>query len=44
MMAQPSQAWSIFKQSFAEHWAAFQHAHPRSQTPYYDSLVAKMLA
>jgi hypothetical protein len=44
MMTQPSGAWSVFKQSFVEHWAAFQHAHPRYQTPYYDCLVAKMLA
>src|SRR5437773_9408859 len=29
---------------FADHWEPFQHAHPRYQTPYYDGLVAKMLA
>jgi hypothetical protein len=44
MMAAPSRDWSIFKQIFADHWEAFQHAHPRYQTAYYDGLVAKMLA
>jgi Transposase zinc-binding domain/Putative transposase len=44
MMAQPSGDWSIFKQIFADHWEAFQHAHPRYRTSYYDGLVAKMLA
>ena len=44
MMAEPSRDWSVFKQIFADHWEAFQHAHPRYQTSYYDSLVAKMLA
>ena len=29
---------------FADHWDAFQRAHPRYQTAYYDGLVAKMLA
>jgi Putative transposase/Transposase zinc-binding domain len=41
-----AEAWrdrSVFKQIFADHWATFQHAHPRYQTPYYDNLVAKML-
>jgi hypothetical protein len=44
MLAAPSRDWSVFQQIFAEHWAAFQHAHPRYQSPYYDGLVAKMLA
>jgi hypothetical protein len=44
MMAQPSGDWNVFKQIFAHHWGAFQHAHPRYQTSYYDGLVAKMLA
>jgi len=44
MLTAPSGAWSIFQQIFADHWEAFQHAHPRYQTPYYDGLVAKMLA
>jgi hypothetical protein len=43
MMAAPSRDWSVFKQIFVEHWAAFQHAHPRYQTAYYDCLVTKML-
>jgi hypothetical protein len=44
MMAPPSRDWNIFKQIFADHWDAFQHAHPRYQTAYYNGLVAKMLA
>jgi hypothetical protein len=43
MLAAPSRDWNVFKQSFAEHWDAFQHAHPRYQTAYYNGLVAKML-
>ena len=43
MIAAPSRDWSVFKQIFAEHWDAFQHAHPRYQTAYYDGLVTKML-
>jgi putative transposase/transposase-like zinc-binding protein len=44
MLAAPSRDWSVFKQIFADHWEAFQYAHPRYQTPYYAGLVAKMLA
>jgi hypothetical protein len=44
MLAAPSRNWSVFQQIFADHWEAFQHAHPRYQTPYYAGLVAKMLA
>jgi hypothetical protein len=44
MMAQPSRDWSIFKQSFTDHWEVFQHAHPRYRTSYYEGLVAKMPA
>jgi hypothetical protein len=44
MLTAPSRDWSVFQQIFADHWEAFQHAHPRYQTPYYDALVAKMLA
>jgi hypothetical protein len=44
MMAASSRDWNVFKQIFADHWEPFQHAHPRYQTAYYDSLVAKMLA
>ena len=43
MIAAPARDWSVFKQIFAEHWNAFQHAHPRYQTLYYDGLVAKRL-
>jgi uncharacterized protein (DUF983 family) len=43
MLAQSFGDWSVFKQIFADHWEAFQHAHPRYQTSYYDGLVAKML-
>ena len=44
MMPQPSGDWRVFQPSFAEHWDAFQRAHPRYQTSYYDGLVAKRLA
>jgi hypothetical protein len=44
MLPQPSGDWSVFKQIFADHWEAFQRAHPRYQTAYYNGLVAKMLA
>jgi Putative transposase/Transposase zinc-binding domain len=43
MLAAPARDWSVFQQIFADHWAAFQHAHPRYLTPYYDELVRKML-
>jgi hypothetical protein len=43
MIAAPSRDWSVFKQIFADHWEAFQHAHPRYRTAYYDGLVTKML-
>jgi hypothetical protein len=43
MLAAPSQDWSVFQQIFADHWEAFQHAHRRYQTPYYDELVSKRL-
>ena len=44
MLTAPSRDWSIFQQIFADHWEAFQYTHARYQTPYYDGLVAKMLA
>ena len=44
MLTAPSRDRSVFQQIFADHWEAFQHAHPRYQTSYYDGLVAKMLA
>jgi hypothetical protein len=43
MLAAPSRDWNVFKQIFTDHWDTFQRAHPRYQTPYYDSLIAKML-
>jgi hypothetical protein len=43
MLAAPSGDWSVFQQIFADHWEAFQYAHPRYQTPYYHGLVGKML-
>jgi len=43
MMAQAFRDWSVFKQSFADHWDRFKHAHPRYHNAYYDGLVAKML-
>jgi hypothetical protein len=43
MLAAPARDWSVFQHIFAEHWEAFQQAHPRYQTPYYDELVRKML-
>jgi hypothetical protein len=44
MLAAPSGDWSVLQQIFADHWEAFQHAHPRYQTPYDNSLVGRMLA
>jgi Putative transposase/Transposase zinc-binding domain len=44
MMVYASRDWSVFKQIFADHWPAFQHAHSRYQNVYYDDLVAKMLS
>jgi hypothetical protein len=43
MLAAPARDWSVFQHIFADHWEAFQHAHRRYQTPYYDELVSKML-
>jgi hypothetical protein len=42
MMAHPAGDWNVFKQIFADHWEEFPHAPPRSQTSYYEGLVAKM--
>jgi hypothetical protein len=44
MLAAPSRDWSVFQQICADHWDTFQRAHPRYQTAYYNSLVAKRLA
>src|SRR5262249_32835392 len=43
MLAAPARDESVFQQIFAEHWQAFQQAHPRYHTPYDDALVRKML-
>ena len=43
MLVAPSRDWSVFQQIFVDHWEAFQHAHPRYQTPSYNDLVGKML-
>jgi hypothetical protein len=43
MLAAPARDWSVFQHIFADHWEAFQQAHPRYQTSYYDELVRKML-
>ena len=44
MLVAPSRDWSVFQPIFVDHWEAFQHAHPRYQTPYYNDLVGKRLA
>jgi hypothetical protein len=44
MLVQPFGDWNVFKQIFFDHWEPFKHTHPRYQTAYYDSLVAKMLS
>src|SRR6266852_5246017 len=44
MIAASSGDWNVFQQIFADHWDEFTHAHPRYQTAYYNSLVAKRLA
>ena len=44
MLAAPAGDWSVLQQICADPWEAFQHAHPRYQTPYYHGLVGKMLA
>ena len=43
MLVEPAGHWSVYKPIFFDHWESFQRAHPRSQTAYYDGLVAKML-
>lgn len=44
MIAASSRDWNGFKPIFADHWEPFPQAHPRSQTAYDASLVAKRLA
>jgi putative transposase/transposase-like zinc-binding protein len=43
MIADPAQAWNVFKQIFAEHWDGFTRVYPRYDTPYYAGLVDQML-
>jgi hypothetical protein len=43
MLAAPSGDWSVLPQSCADHWETFQHAHPRSQTPYDHGLGGQRL-
>ena len=43
MIAAPSQAWNVFKQSFVEHWEEFKRIYPRDDKRYCDELVDKML-
>ena len=44
MLTALARDWNVFTQLFAEHWDAFQQAHPRYQTPYDAARVAKRLA
>ena len=44
MMTHPPGHWRVCKPIMAEHWDAFNQAHPRSRTSYSDGLVAKRLA
>jgi Transposase zinc-binding domain/Putative transposase len=43
MLAVPARDWSVFQQILADHWEAFQQAHPPSQTAYDEELVRQML-
>ena len=43
MIAAPSQAWNVFKQSFVEHWEEFKRIYPHDDKRYCDELVDKML-
>ena len=43
MVVEPSPAWSVFKQIFAEHWDGFKRVYPHYDTRSYADLVAKML-
>jgi hypothetical protein len=44
MLTASARDWSVFQQLFAEHWEAFQHAHPRSQTPLVNSMNTETVA
>ena len=43
MIVEPSRDWNVFKQIFVDHWDGFKQFRPRYDTPYYESLVDKML-
>ena len=43
MIVEPARDWNVFKQIFVDHWQGFQQFRPRYDTPYYESLVEKML-
>jgi hypothetical protein len=43
MIIEPARDWNVFKQVFVDHWQGFKQVRPRYATPYYESLVEKML-
>jgi hypothetical protein len=43
MIIEPARDWNVFKQIFVDHWQGFKQFRPRYATPYYESLVEKML-
>lgn len=43
MIVEPARDWNVFKQIFVDHWQGFKQLRPRYDTPYYESLVDKML-
>ena len=43
MIVEPARDWNVFKQIFVDHWQRFKQFRPRYDTPYYESLVEKML-
>jgi hypothetical protein len=43
MIVDSSRDWNVFKQIFVDHWEGFKQFRPRYDTPYYESLVDKML-
>jgi hypothetical protein len=43
MIIEPARDWNVFKQVFVDHWQGFKQVHRRYDTPYYESLVEKML-
>ena len=43
MIVEPARDWNVFKQIFVDHWQGFKQLRPRYDTPYYESLIDKML-